>query len=51
MLIDEARDIVNLIVNDHIQILLGVVLRDLLESEFLRHLDDCIVCTATNRLV
>lgn len=38
MLINEAADVVDLIVNDHVQILLGGVRRNLGESELLRHL-------------
>jgi hypothetical protein len=35
VLIDEARAVVDLVVDDEVEILLGVVLGDLLESEFL----------------
>lgn len=35
VLIDEAADVVDLVVDDHVQVLLGVVGRDLLEGEFL----------------
>lgn len=35
MLIDEAGAIVDLVVNDHVEVLLGVVAGDLLEGEFL----------------
>lgn len=35
MLIDEAAGVVDLVVDDHVQVLLGVVARDLLEGEFL----------------
>lgn len=35
VLINEAADIVDLVVDDHVQVLLGVVRGDLLEGEFL----------------
>lgn len=35
MLIDEASAVVDLVVDDQVEILLGVVFSDLLESEFL----------------
>lgn len=35
MLIDKRTAVVDLIVNDHVQVLLGVVIGDLLEGEFL----------------
>lgn len=35
MLVNEASAVVDLVVNDHVQVLLGVVGGDLLESEFL----------------
>jgi hypothetical protein len=38
MLVDKAGRIVDLLMNDHVQILLGVMLCDLGESEFLGHL-------------
>jgi hypothetical protein len=34
VLIDERTAVVDLVVNDHVQVLLGVVLGNLLESEF-----------------
>ena len=45
MLINEAAGIVDLVVNDHVQILLPRMRRDLGVSEFLRHGDcaDCLV--------
>lgn len=41
MLIDEAGAVVDLVVDNQVEILLGVVLGDLLEGEFLgfRHVD------------
>jgi hypothetical protein len=42
MLIDEARRIVHLVVHDNVQVLLGVVLRDVGVGEFLvGHVDLC----------
>lgn len=35
VLINEAAAVVDLVVDDHVQVLLGVVARDLLEGEFL----------------
>lgn len=35
VLVNEAAAVVDLVVDDHVQVLLGVVARDLLEGEFL----------------
>jgi hypothetical protein len=37
MLIDKLGDVVDLVVDDEVQVFLGVVAGDLLEGEFLRH--------------
>lgn len=44
VLIDEAGAVVDLVVDDHVEVLLGVVAGDLLEGEFLglRHDDGWI---------
>ena len=43
VLIDELGDIVDLIVNDHVEVILGVVLRNVLVAEFGRHVDGVLL--------
>lgn len=43
MLVYERRRVVDLVVNDHEQIFLGVVGGDFLEGEFLRHFESGVV--------
>lgn len=38
VLVNELADVVDFVVNDHVQVILGVVLRNVRESEFGRHL-------------
>lgn len=51
MLVNEAGAVVDLVVDDHEQVLLGVVLGDLLESEFLavRHDGRCVIWRQAKR--
>lgn len=44
VLIDELGDVVDLIVNDHVEVILGVVLRNVLVAEFGRHVDGVFCC-------
>lgn len=44
VLVYERRRVVDLVVNDHEQIFLGVVGGDFLEGEFLRHFDGGVRC-------
>lgn len=44
MLINKAGNIVDLVVNDHVEILLGGVCLDIGESELLRHFEGSFVC-------
>lgn len=38
VLVNELAEVVDLVVDDHVQVILGVVLRNVRESEFGRHL-------------
>lgn len=43
MLVNELGEVVDLVVDDHVQVILGVVLRNVRESEFGRHLVGCLL--------
>ena len=43
MLIHKARSVVDLVVDDHVQVLLGGMVLDLRVREFLRHRYDCVL--------
>lgn len=53
VLIDELGRVVDLVVDDHVQVVLGVVLRNILIREFGRHRDGVLlgICRGADRKV